>query len=351
MTVSMQTSSCREAQADKSTIHAVTQTKEENRAAGNKTTENRKNVFFGDTMLAEKNPVEVRRKIAQKKAMKIIQDAYAGDAAIDKQVNDRINHYEEMAAVRETASNELRDLNQQQKELQKEYGVSDDGEEQKNLELLKKEQDIQNNVTKETLSGEEMEQLAQIHKNPLTEYQSRALGLNQLAAKSKLAIADAQKQMNGDTADMKSIYLERLKSDPMQKAQKSAEDILEAAGKEIQNMLVGEAKDVMDEKTEEEKEWAKEKSEEKKEEEKIIEEREEKQAVEQALMEKTKEAVEEAKAKQQKNDAPEIKIDEMIEITNPSDTAKTVSESLDEIKNRMKLLEADLKGITVDEEV
>lgn len=346
MNLSIQTPSYQNTEENASAVHAVTHGKK-TRAA----TENRKNVFFGDTLLASKDPIEVRRKLAQKKAMKVVQDAYANDGAVDQQISDRQAHYNEMSGIRENANNELKDLNHQQQALQKEYGVAEDSEEQQDLELLKKEQDVQNHVSEQSLSSDEMERLAEIHKKPLTEYQSRALGLNGFAVKAKLDMQEAQRQMNDDTADIKSIRLERLKSSPMLEAQQSAEDILEAASKEIQGMLVEEAKSNIDEKAEELKEEAKEKAKEKKEKDEIIEERQEQQALEQALIEGTKEAVEEAKAKQQRNDAPEIEADEMMRLANPADAAKSVGESLEEIKNSMKLLEADLKGISVDEEV
>ena len=41
----------------------------------------------------------------------------------------------------------------------------------------------------------------------------------------------------------------------------------------------------------------------------------------------------------------------MVDIAKGSDVSKDVGQSLDEIKSSMNLLEADLKGIKVDEEV
>ena len=78
---------------------------------------------------------------------------------------------------------------------------------------------------------------------------------------------------------------------------------------------------------------------------------EEKRAVEKALIEGTKEAVDRAKEKQQKHEAPDMKLDEMLTLTTEHKQMNGVEQGLDDIKSSMKVLEADLKGIKVDKEV
>lgn len=331
---------------EENAVHALTNGKHAGGAAGN-----RKNMFVGNTLMAEKDPIEVRRKLAQKKALKIVGDAYANDCSVESGIDEMHSHYDRMSKMRDAASSELKDINARQKALQEEYHVADDSKEQKDLELLKREQDMKNLLPGESLTMEEMRQLEEIHKEPLTEYQSRSLELNNMAGKAKQDMAAAQREMNGVTAAIKSINIERLKADPMRDAQNKAEDILENASKEIQGMMMDEVKDDIDEKTEEMKEEAEEKAEEKKEKDEIIDDRKEAREIEQARIEGTKEAIDEIKAKQKKEDSPEIAIDELLKFASPTDTAKAVSDSLNEIKNSMKLLEADLKGTTVDEEI
>lgn len=331
---------------DQHAVHAAANGKKANGAA-----EGRKNMFVGDTLMAEQNPIEVRRKLAQKRALKVVGDAYANDRSVESHIDERLSHYDRMSKMRDAASSELKDINARQKALQEEYHVADDSKEQKDLELLKREQDMRNNVLGDSLTMEEIRRLDEIHKEPLTEYQSRSLELNNMAGKAKEDMADAKREMNAATAAIKSINLERLKADPMRDAQQTAEEIMETASKEIQGMMMDEVKDGIDEKTEEMKEEAKEKAEEKKEKDEIVEERQEAREIEQSRIEGTKEAIDEIRAKQKKGDDPEIAIDELLKLASPTDTAKAVSDSLNEIKNSMKLLEADLKGTTVDEEI
>ena len=77
------------------------------------------------------------------------------------------------------------------------------------------------------------------------------------------------------------------------------------------------------------------------------EEREEKldemkleRAIERAMIEGTDEAVEEAERIKRQNDSPDIQMTDMVDLSDGAD-----------IKSSMKVLEADLKGIKVDEKV
>ena len=157
--------------------------------------------------------------------------------------------------------------------------------------------------------------------------------------------------MRDDIADIHSIKQERLKSNPMLEAQKAAEEILDAANDEVIGMLIQESQEYIDEKMAEEKEDAEKSMEEKEEREEQLDELKLKRAVQEALIEGTKEAVEKAKAMERRMESPEVEISEMIDIAQGDSAATDVGQSLDEIKNSMNLLEADLKGIKVDKEV
>lgn len=310
----------------------------------------RKTFFAGDSNIAN-DPIAMKRKEAQKKAMKVVQDAWANDRAVDDSIQARKKHFAEMEKQMDVSRKELASINDDEKALQEIYNVPKDSKEQQDLDLLKKRQDYANGVTTKPLTMDELEKLAEIDKNGLTEYQSRALELNGMAGKCKRDIADAMKQMADDVSDIKSIELERLKTHPMVDAKKTADSILKAANDEIIGMLVQEAKDTIDEKMEEAEEKAKEKAEEKEEKEEHLEDVREMRAIQEALIEGTKEAVERAEAERRRNETPDMELTEMIDITKQSGQTGDVQKSLDDIKNSMKLLEADLKGIKVDQEV
>ena len=74
-------------------------------------------------------------------------------------------------------------------------------------------------------------------------------------------------------------------------------------------------------------------------------------ALQKAMIEGTKEAREEAEARHRENQAPDMPIDELIELTKTNTQTQKAQKVLDEIKYSMNLLEADLKGIEIDEEV
>lgn len=107
----------------------------------------------------------------------------------------------------------------------------------------------------------------------------------------------------------------------------------------------------MDKKAEEEKEKTEEKKEENKEKEEKLEDLREKIAIQEALIEGTKEAMEDAKREVKRNNEPEIDMDDMIDIAKGYKNPEEVQKGLADIKNNMKILEADLKGIKIDEEV
>ncbi len=309
-----------------------------------------KSIFGGNLRLAN-DPIEQRRKEAQEKAWNIVKDAWDNDSAVDEMIQARRNHYAEMQALKEEATAGLADIEEEKEVLRELYDVDENSKEQQDLKLLEKAQNFNSGVSEERLTEDEQKRVAELYQGTLTEYQSRGLELNKRAIEHRKQIEEADKQMRDDTADIHSIKKERLKSNPVLEAQKAAEEVLEAANDEVIGMLMQEAKDHVDEKMEEAKEDAEKATEEKEEQEEQLEEQQLKRAVQEALIEGTKEAVEKAKAMERQMDAPEVSISEMRDMAEGSKAATEVGQGLDEIKSSMKLLEADLKGIKVDEEV
>ena len=126
---------------------------------------------------------------------------------------------------------------------------------------------------------------------------------------------------------------------------------LETNEKEIIGMAMQQAKDHIDEKMEEAEEKAEEKAEEEEAKEEKLEDLKEIKALQEAIIEGTKEAVAEAEARRQENETPELPLDELIKLTQMNTETGKAQKTLDEIKYSMALLEADLKGIEIDEEI
>ena len=309
----------------------------------------RKSVFAANLNL-DHDPVAQKRKEAQEKAFRLVRDAWENDRNVEKNVNSIKEHYNGLQQENMEYGKELDDIHEDEKVLQELYGVPETSEEQKDLGLLKKRQDYQNHIG-EKPTEEEEKRLAEIDRQGLTEYQQRALGLNGRAAVLKKKINDNKEWMQADVSNVKSILLEKLKSDPMLDAQKAAEEINKAANEDIIGMLQQEALEHIDEKQEEAEEQADKKAEEKEEKEELREELELKRAVQEAVTEQTQEAVDRAKAKEQQQSSPDMDFDELLDFTRKHYAANDAQQGLTDIKNSMKLVEADLKGIKVDEEI
>lgn len=305
-------------------------------------------VFAGDLNLCE-DPIAQKRKEAQEKAMQMIQDAWESDRAVEENLQEYRDHYEEMKKLRKEAADEVDAIEQKKQEIQEAYGVEPDSQEQKDLELLCKRADYMAGDFDSALTKEEWERCAQLEKEGLSDYQQYGLELHKRAAYFKSEMAEAQKQMKGDQESIRGIQLERLKYHTMTDARKDADEVLESAGKEIIGMLVDEVKDNVDEAKEEAEEKAEKAKEEKKEEEEQLDEVKLKRARQEAMILGTKEAVEEARAQERKSKAPDVDPNDLAEIADSYRHTGDVQQSLEDLKYEMKLLDADLKGIQVDE--
>lgn len=310
----------------------------------------KKSIFAGDLNLIE-DPIAKKREEAQKQAMKVVQDAWDSDRAIDKEVQDRRDHYDKMSRLHSEAQDEVLQLEQEKQNAKEYYGIQDDSTEQQDVELLCKLEDYRNGDLKSSLTKEEWERVAELGKEPLSEYQEKVLTLHKRESHFKSEMKEAKKQMQDDQADIRAIRIERLKNQPMIEAQENAEKIEESASKEIIGMLQQEALDKMEEEREEEQEKAEEKTEKKEEKEEQLEKQQLERAKQEAMVLKTKEAVEKAESLERKAKAPDIETGEMTDMITSDHTQNNVQQSLEEIKTNMKLLDADLKGIQVDQEI
>lgn len=321
-------------------ISGATQTGDRDHLGHNSRQENRNSIYAGDLGLG-KDTIILRKQQAQKKALKLIQDAWTGDRKVAQSITDIKTKADELQADIE-ANQEIINQGELQKEaLREQYGVEADSQEQKDLELLEKEADMRrlgNGPDGVQLTEEEQNRLKELkdpitgeYKVPLTEYQQRCLEIDNSQSVFERRITAAQQQIEEGYASIRGIRIEQLKHHTMVDAQQNADEIMEQAGKDAIGMLVDEAKDHVDETYEEQREKAKEKAEEKEEQEEKIEarrEQEKKAGEDSELMENMAEA--------------------------GMDVAGSSAEVQTEVKDmlrKMKLLDEDLKGAAVDEEL
>lgn len=346
-------------------VSSAAQARRQERAGRNSQQQNRKSIFAGDLGFNQ-DAVTLRKQHAQKKAFKLISDVWAGDQKIDQNIADIRAKVNELQADIE-ANQEIVNQGEAQKEaLRAQYGVEADSQEQKDLELLEKEADMRRLGTGPEgvqLTEEEQARLNELrdpvtwqYKIPLTEYQQRCLEIDDRQGVYESRIISAERQIEAGYASIREIRIERLKHHDMADARKEADEVMAQASKDTICMLVDEAKDHVDETYEEQREEAKEKAEEKEEqEEKIEDRREEKEELEVRINAESAERheTEEARREQEKKAREDAELLEDM-AAGGMDVAGSSDEVKAEIKDmlhKMKLLEEDLKGAAVDEEL
>lgn len=282
----------------------------------------RANVFAGDVNKAF-DPIAQKKQQAREKAMKIVTDAWTGDRKLDESLEERRNKIRELEDTMKEAGSNLKWANEERAALRETYGFTEDSQEEQDLRLLEKQAD------NKPLTKEEQERLAQIQEaGGPTEYQKHSLELYKTASAYKKEFEKAKEGIYQESAAIQSTKQERLKHDPMVKASKSAEEVMDAARKEIIGMLYDEAKDHIDEEMEEKKEAADKKAEKEEEEEERIEKRKEEK-------EKKEEFIEEIS-------------EDMTTLLDADNLMDDVQKEIKKIMEEMKLLGEDMKGAAVD---
>lgn len=261
----------------------------------------------------QQNKIAMKKIQAQKQAMKAIIDKFSKELDMDAGIEEREQHKEQLRQVAKEADGQIKQLRERKEELKEIYGVNDESQEQKDLKLLEKSMDVSQNLT-----DEEREQLKQM--GPLTDYQKDALQYNSMEDIWKKRLEQAQQGVFCENKNIVAIQLERLKSHPMVDAQKEAAQIMENASNEVMGMLVQEGKEHINDKLEEAKEKAEE-------------------------MEKEKREEEE---KQEEKISSDSQSGKLHKINQEKDRCL---QELEQFIEKEKVLEEDIKGIMLDEQM
>lgn len=264
---------------------------------------------------------------AQKKALKSILNAYGIEQGISDSINEHLKKAEELTEEANMNSSKVKRLEGLKSELKKTYDIGDDSMEQKDLELLVKQERIERRETKEVLSVEEKKRLSEM--GPLTEYQTAALDYEKAILEFNTRAKDAVNNSFYNNRVAEALKVEQGKLHVQVDARKAADDIMEQATKEIISMLLDEGKDHVDDKIEENKEEA------------------EKRAEEEAQKEKLKEKNESA--------TKEVVIGQTIsqlgDIAEADSAKNKLQTEIRIIVAKQKILEEDVKGLEVDQQI
>ena len=249
--------------------------------------------FQGNRTLQER--IQQRKEEARQEALKIVRDTWAGDQAIDQELDGRREHILKLQEENKQIQGELRDVEEKRAELMDMYGV-----------------------TEETPLEEQPE-----------EYREWMQDLNDREFHNKKLLDKNKQDIIVENAVIRGTRQERLKKDPMVKAQKQADAVLEAAGDEIMSMVMDAGREHLDEEQAKREEQAEKLKEEKEKLEEIQEKRDERQEELEELIE-------------------DIPVDEMLEL----DRAKeNIRQEVQNIVDKMKLVAEDIKGAMVDTSV
>ena len=288
----------------------------------------------GTSPLAGNSMIEQRKKMAGKQAMKLISDAWDRNTksmdAIDKLRELKSQKLDEL----NDKNKSMADIESQKEALMKEYGVTEDSDEMKELELLKKYQNNRMGILTGEFSDEEIEKLKSLQGTSRSDFQARYLELNDAYNQYQKDAGEIEDDIRVLNANIEIQKNDLNASQDMAKAQDAADAILDAASKEAIGLMMQEAKDNIDKTAEEEKEKA----------EKIKEEKEELQE----KIDKTKERNEEQK--EIIEEASEAaKLDQSISVkSQDTSSVAEAQKSINRILKDNNLISDDIKGIEID---
>ena len=272
--------------------------------------------FYAGNLLAEfplQDRLQQRRAQAQERAMKIVSDTWDGDRMIDGQIQESRDRLRELRSTYKDAQDSLRALEAKSNEWAAHYEVDPDSQEQAS----------QQPWTGVQLTREEEAELAAIRDKGITEYQKVQLEVNEETLIHQKTAFFTGRNIEKENAVIRGIRLERLKKDPMVKAQKEADQVMEAARDEAIGMIVEEAKEHIDQEQEKKEEEAE-----------AIEEKKEEQ---EEVLEKRREDEEEL--------MKDMPLEEMSDLKN----AQTeIQQEIQNLVSKMNLVAEDIKGAKVD---
>lgn len=285
-------------------------------------------------MLGQGNQIEQKKQTARRQAMKLITDAWGRDELASQSIKDMEQQKADYVEQMQEAKEQEKTFEKSKKELQEQYGVADDSQEQKDLELLEKFQNYKNGSHDESFTKEDVDRLKELQNLPRTEYQEKALRLNQIAGSMKVTASNAKDKLIELTDTIAKAKTDQAKSQDMLKAGSAADDILEASNKEIMGLLIQDGKEHIDKEQEEAQKKAEEQKEKRDEQQERIDEAKQERKEQEELIKGQAEA-----------DSAEQDLSLQRKTTNNVEAAQQNIRNILEDNN---LLAEDLKGIKID---
>lgn len=278
-------------------------------------------IFAGNVNNGSAGLIEQKRAQARKQAMKAIMDQFAGDNEVTDCMDGLRERNTQIKEEISSLQHQRDSYAQEQEALKGQYGIDPEGQEQKDLDLIRKANKAMAEGNLGSLSKDELDRVANM--GELTEYQRRMLEYDEVIEDYDALIDDLKDERMANNGSIRSIKQALLEENGkgMRDAQSTADAILDAASDAIMGMIWQDAKNHIDEEMEKLVEAAKKQAEKKEEEEGKLE------AVKEDTEEQEKltEAIQESAADQSK-----------------------LQNEIQKILKESELLEEDWKGLVVD---
>ena len=293
------------------------------------------NSFFGRQDMDIKERIAMKKQLHQKEALHVVGVTNKSEKKLDANVEEMRNNIRKLQDENKSANAFYQEYQQKIAQAKEDYGVSDDSQEQKDLELLMKQFDIRTHgkSSRGELTEEEEKYLENM--GELTEYQQLAMEAYKQADNYKTTIEKNNLNMIAEAATIRMIGQERLKTHAMVDAKKVEEEIMAGASDEAIGMMVDDAKEKLDEKAEELQEAADKRQEKEEEQEERIEAAKENKAEVEAAVENAQENAENLTE----------------QAVNGEDVMEDVDAQVKKIMEEQKLLEEEMKGLLVSAKV
>lgn len=299
--------------------------------------EDRKSIYLGN--LTQNNPqeqVSEKYALAQKRAIKKILNQLEDDVKMDDEMSVEAANVEQLQHDIEQYRDDLNAVQARRENLKETYNVDPDSQEQKDLELMQKAEMWKKDPfnPEYALTEEEKEHLASITEK--TMYQEDMLLCDQEEQQYKDRIELAQRRIEESKATVYATEKALLKVHPMVDAVQDADKIMKAANKERIGSLYQEGVDQIEEKNAEtQTEMAENK-------EKALEEK-----IEREKMEAEEKKREEAE-QEMENSILSVTMQAM---SYGQQTGEAVQAEIKNLIQDQVLLDVDLKGLRVNEQI
>lgn len=311
-------------------------TEDEKNSSSSKKSDTTSEIVYAGDLNLNSNNIDGKKLQAQKKALKTILDQFKNENRSDKNVSELKDKQNELFKDMDTNISAIRDMKQSKQELKDAYGITDDSIEQKDLEQV--EQKNMGLYVKSILQPDKMSEAEntklQNVLDSLTDYQKEAFRYDTMDY-------ILQKRVNSETDSILSINqalsgikLEKLKVHPMLDAQKQAAGIIKNAGEEVIGAIMQQVKDKVDD---------------------TVEQNIEKAEKAQKEQDKKDKKAEESKKENKANSTANT--NDTAPSTDTTNTAidqadqQHIIDSFRRAADKQKMLNDDIKGIVVDEQI